>query len=113
MHGNKSELDLVRKLAMRLPDIEESTIHGAPSWKLNGKLLTCPAIHKSAEPNSLLVKVDPAEREELLSTAPEKALLRRHVLRRQSREVLFVAGIATGEVVDAPCTCRLAGCDPN
>lgn len=80
MHGNMSELDLVRKLAMRLPDIEESTIHGAPSWKLNGKLLTCPAIHKSAEPNSLLVKVDPAEREELLSTAPETYYVTDHYL---------------------------------
>jgi hypothetical protein len=71
MATKKSDFDLVRKIAMKLPDVEESTIHGAPSWKLNGKLLTCPAIHKSAEPNSLLVKIAPAEREQLLSTAPD------------------------------------------
>jgi hypothetical protein len=38
---------------MALPDVEESTIHGAPSLKVRGKLLTCPAIHQSAEPNTL------------------------------------------------------------
>ena len=70
MHETKSEFDLVRKLVMTLPEVEESTIHDAPSWKLGGKLLTCPAIHKSAEANSLLVKVAPAERTQLLSTEP-------------------------------------------
>jgi hypothetical protein len=36
----------VRKIAVALPDVEESTIHGAPSLKVRGKLLTCPAIHR-------------------------------------------------------------------
>jgi hypothetical protein len=80
MNTNESEFDLVRKLVMKLPDVEESTIHGAPSWKLRGKLLTCPAIHKSAEPNSLLVKIDPAAREELLSTEPETYYVTDHYL---------------------------------
>jgi hypothetical protein len=70
MQRKKSELDVVRDIAMELPDVEESTIHGAPSWKLRGKLLTCPAIHKSAEPNSLMVKIDPSERDQLLCTKP-------------------------------------------
>lgn len=70
MHQEKSEFDLVRKLAAKLPDVEEGTLHGAPSWKLGGKLLTCHAIHKSAEPNSLLVKIAPSERIQLLSEEP-------------------------------------------
>jgi hypothetical protein len=70
MPRKESEFDLVRKLVMKLPHVEESTIHGAPSWKLSGKLLTCPAIHKSAEPNSLLVKIAPSDRAQLLSTEP-------------------------------------------
>ena len=49
MREKESEIDLVRKLVMKLPDVEEATLHGAPSWKVGGKLLTCPAIHKSAE----------------------------------------------------------------
>ncbi len=71
MPTNETEFDLIRQVVMQLPDVEESTIHGAPSWKLKGKLLTCPAIHKSAEPNSLLVKVAPLERARLLSEEPE------------------------------------------
>jgi hypothetical protein len=67
---DRQDFDLVRRYAMQLPHVEEGTIHGAPSWKLNGKLLACPTIHKSAEPNSLLVKVDPTERTQLLSEKP-------------------------------------------
>jgi hypothetical protein len=80
MQRNESEFDLVRKLVIKLPDVEESTIHGAPSWKLSGKLVTCPAIHKSAEPNSLLVKIPPAERSQLLSTKPDTYYVTDHYL---------------------------------
>lgn len=72
------EIDLVRKLAMKLPNVQEATLHGAPSWKVGGKLLTCPAIHKSAEANSLLVKIDPAERARLLSVEPDSYYLTDH-----------------------------------
>ena len=53
MKTNDPEFDRVREIAMALPGVMEGTIHGAPSWKLNGRLLTCPAIHKSAEPDTL------------------------------------------------------------
>ncbi len=75
---SESEIDLVRKLAMQLPNVEEATLHGAPSWKVGGKLLTCPAIHKSAELNSLLVKIDPAERAWLISAEPDTYYLTDH-----------------------------------
>jgi hypothetical protein len=78
MRSSESEFDLVRKLALKLPDVEEGTLHGAPSWKVGGKLLTCPAIHDSAEPNSLLVKVDPEERAELLAAQSETYYLTNH-----------------------------------
>jgi hypothetical protein len=70
MSKNKSKLDLVRELALAIPGVEESTIHGAPSWKFRGKLLACPAIHKSAEPDSLLVKIAPDDRTERLTLKP-------------------------------------------
>ena len=53
MRSRVLNFNAVRKIAMALPDVEESTIHGAPSLKVRGKLLTCPAIHQSAEPNTL------------------------------------------------------------
>jgi hypothetical protein len=78
MRERESEIDLVRKLAMKLPNVQEAALHGAPSWKVGGKLLTCPAIHKSVEPNTLLVKIDPAERARLLSTEPGTYYLTDH-----------------------------------
>jgi hypothetical protein len=78
MRRNDSGLNLVRKLALELPDVAEGTLHGAPSWKVGGKLLTCPAIHDSAEPNSLLVKIDPEERTELLAAQSDTYYLTSH-----------------------------------
>ena len=62
--------DDVRKMAMALPDVEESTIHGAPSLKVRGKLMACPAIHRSAEPETLAVKIGFDERAELIAADP-------------------------------------------
>lgn len=70
MPARKMNFDVVREIALALPDVEESTIHGAPSLKVRGKLLTCPALHKSAEPNSLAVRIDLAQRAELIAAEP-------------------------------------------
>ncbi len=66
----KMDFDVVREIALALPDVEESTIHGAPSLKVRGKLLTCPAIHQSAEPNSLAIRIDVDQRAELIAAEP-------------------------------------------
>ena len=70
MSSKKIDFDVVRELAMTLPDVEESTIHGAPSLKVDGRLLTCPAIHRSAEPNTLAVRIDFDQRAELMAAEP-------------------------------------------
>ena len=63
--------DVVREIALALPDVEESTIHGAPSLKARGKLLACPAIHRSAEPDTIAVRIDRAERAKLVENEPD------------------------------------------
>jgi hypothetical protein len=70
MSKKRIDFDVVRDLAMALPDVEESTIHGAPSLKVRGRLLTCPAIHRSAEPNTLAVRIDFDQRAELMAADP-------------------------------------------
>jgi hypothetical protein len=45
--------DDVRRIGLALPGVEESTTYRGPSLKIRGKLLTCPAINKSAEPVSI------------------------------------------------------------
>ena len=46
--------------------------------KLHGKLFACKAINKSAEPNSLMVRVGSDEREQLIAEAPETFYLTDH-----------------------------------
>jgi hypothetical protein len=46
------DLDTVIDLARDLPGIETGTTFGATSLKLRGRLLACPAMNKSAEPES-------------------------------------------------------------
>ena|SRR5579884_2716585 len=71
MPRHKVDFDTVRRLARELGEVEESTIHGAPSLKVRGRLLTCIPVHKSAEPGSLAVRIDPHHRAELVANAPE------------------------------------------
>lgn len=68
----------VRRIARDLPDVEESTIHGSPALKVRGKLLACIPVHKSAEPDSLAVRIDFERRENLLMTAPHIYYLTDH-----------------------------------
>ena len=70
MPGRKIDFDVVRAIAMALPDVEESSLHGAPSLKVSGRLLTCPAIHSSAESNSLVVRIGFDQRAELMAAEP-------------------------------------------
>jgi hypothetical protein len=70
--------DAVRELALALPDVEESTSYGAPSWKVRGKLVACQAINKSAEPNSLAVMIPFEQRDELIAAQPDVYYLTDH-----------------------------------
>jgi hypothetical protein len=70
MASKKMDFGVVREIALALPEVDESTIHGAPSLKVRGKLLTCPALHKTAEPNSLAVRIGFDQRAELVAADP-------------------------------------------
>jgi len=62
--------DTVRDIALTLPGVEESTAYGVPALKVHGKLLACVPAHRSAEPASLVVRVDFDDRAELLDADP-------------------------------------------
>ena len=59
--------DTVRHIGLALPGVEESTAYGAPALKVYGKLLACVPSHRSAEPASLVVRVDLDDRAERLA----------------------------------------------
>jgi len=68
----------VRKLALALPDVEESTAYGAPAFKLRGRLMACTPTNKAAEPGSLVVCIDFADRDELVAAEPDVYYLKDH-----------------------------------
>jgi len=76
--ATKITFDTVRKMGLRLPDVEESTAYGTPALKLHGQLLACPAINKSAEPGSIVVRIDFDTREELVAADPDTYYLTDH-----------------------------------
>jgi len=71
MPRTKITFDVVREIGLALPDVEESSTRGAFALKVRGNLLACTAIHKSAQPDSLMVRVDFDQRAALLAEAPE------------------------------------------
>jgi hypothetical protein len=65
------DFDTVRKIALALPGVEEGTAYGFPALKVHGKLLACLPANRSAEPGSIVVRVDFDDRAELLAAAPD------------------------------------------
>ena len=78
MPKEKITFDVARAIGLALPDVEEGTMYGSPALKVRGNLLTCMAIHKSAEPESLAVRIDFDQRAGLLAEAPETYYLTHH-----------------------------------
>lgn len=68
----------VRKLALELPNVEDATSPRGVGFKLGGRLLACEAIHKSAEPDSLMVRVSLAQRAQLLAELPHACYVTPH-----------------------------------
>ena len=67
----KVDFDTVRKIGLALPDVEETTTWGAPTLKVRGQLLACVPVNKSAEADSLVVRMDIDDRAHLLAEAPD------------------------------------------
>jgi hypothetical protein len=63
--------DTVRKIGLALPVVEEGTMYGTPALKLRGKLLACMTSHKSAEPNSLAVRLGFEQRDAMIADDPD------------------------------------------
>lgn len=78
MPSKKLDFEAVRKIAKTLPGVEDSTIHGAPSLKVRGRLLTCPALDPAAEENTLAVRIGFDTRAELMAADPDVYYLTGH-----------------------------------
>jgi hypothetical protein len=79
-HGRTINFDSVRKIGLALPGVEESTAYGSPALKIRGRLMACVPTHRSAEPGSLMVRVNFDDRTELLAAAPDVYYVTDHYL---------------------------------
>ena len=71
MPRSSIDFDTVRNIGLALPGVEESTAYGFPALKVHGKLLACVPANRSAEPGSLVLRVDFDDRAELLAADPD------------------------------------------
>ena len=62
---HSSSFKTVESIGRTLPDVEVTTTWGQPTLKVRGKMFVCIASHKSAEPNTLVVMMDFADRDAL------------------------------------------------
>ena len=53
-------------------------MYGSPALKLRGNLLACMTVHKSAEPDTLAVRLDFSDRDELIEADPKVFYLTDH-----------------------------------
>ena len=74
----RASIATVRAIGASLPDVEETTSWGAFALKVRGKMFVCQAINKAAEPNSLVVRMDFAQRDALLAEDPDTYYLKDH-----------------------------------
>ena len=70
--------DRVRKLGVKLPGFVVDKYFGMPALKLDGQMVACMASHKSAEPNTLVVRIDFLERDLRIMNEPDIYYLKPH-----------------------------------
>lgn len=68
----------VAAIGRTLPDVEETTTWGKPALKVSGRMFVCIASHKSAEPDTLVVMMDIADRDALVEEDPDVYYLKEH-----------------------------------
>jgi hypothetical protein len=78
------DYETVRELALALPGVTATSMHRGIAFKAGGKLLACKAIHRSAEPESLMFRVGNVERDRLLAAEPQAYYLTPHYVAHAS-----------------------------
>jgi len=63
--------DTVRHIGLGLPGAEDGIAYGLPALKAGGQLLACVPADPSAEPGSIVLRVNFGDRAELLAAAPD------------------------------------------
>jgi hypothetical protein len=78
MRKLKTGWEAIRKIGLALPEVEEGTTYGSPALKVGGKMFACLAIHPSAEPDTLVVRLEFDRRDATIAEDPGTYYLTDH-----------------------------------
>ncbi len=78
MPAKRLAFDTVREIGLALPGAKEGTAYGSPALKVRDQMFACIAINRSAEPDTLAVRVGFDERDELIAADPDVYYLTDH-----------------------------------
>lgn len=81
MAARSLDFDAVRQIGLELPGIAAGTAYGQRALKVGTRFLTCRAVHKSADPNSIVVVVGFDERAQLIAARPETFYVTEHYIK--------------------------------
>src|SRR6476659_11475607 len=73
-----SAFSLIESIGRTLSDVEVTTSWGKPALKVQGRMFVCIASHPSAEPDTLVVMMDFADRDLLVEEDPDTYYLKEH-----------------------------------
>jgi hypothetical protein len=99
MRRKKTDFNGARRIALTLPDVVENITPRGVSFKARGKLLACEAIHKSAEPDSWVVKIGFEQRARLIAADPDVYYVTAHYMNYPS-VIVRLAHISANELRD-------------
>jgi len=74
----RTTFETVLRIGCELPGVEAATSWGAAALKVRGKMFACRAIHRSAEPDTLVVRMDFDQRDVLVAADPNTYYLTDH-----------------------------------
>src|SRR5262245_4110295 len=76
--GNTMNFKVALSIGLKLPDVVDASGTRGMALKVRKQLMACKAIHKSAEPDSLMVRIGLGSRKALLKQDPETYYLTDH-----------------------------------
>jgi hypothetical protein len=90
--------ETVRRAGVAMPGVDEGSAYGMPALKVGKKILAAVPANKSAETNSLMVRVSAEQRDELVAMEPAVYYVTAHYEGYDA--VLVRMGVITAEAVE-------------
>ena len=72
------DFEVFKAIGLGLPDVVDSSTPRGAALKLRGRLMACEATHRSAEPNSLMLRIGIDERARLIMKHPKVFYVTEH-----------------------------------